>query len=161
MGEIVYRPARSSDADGIVDCALAAFWPVDGTSAWDRAMGFAPAQDWASKKRRGLSRFVEESPERCRVAEADGRLAGFVMWAPNREDMVGAVENLAVHPDYQGAGIARRLMQHAIAALQSEGMRAIKVFTGLDANHDAARRLYEGMGFRDIWHTVTYGMTLD
>ncbi|MCL5116619.1 MAG: hypothetical protein M1272_05650, partial [Firmicutes bacterium] len=40
-------------------------------------------------------------------------------------------------------------------------MRSIKVFTGLDVNHEAARRLYEGLGFRDVWHTITYGMALD
>ncbi len=44
---------------------------------------------------------------------------------------------------------------------RSEGMRSIKVFTGLDVNHEAARRLYEGLGFRDVWQTVTYGMALD
>ena len=161
MSGITYRPSTAHDVHGIIDCALGAFWPVDGTSAWDRAMGFVPGQDWASKKRRSLARFVEAYPERCQVAEAGNRLAGFVMWSGSRANMVGEVENLAVHPDFQGQGIARTLMEHAIAALRSEGMRSIKVFTGLDVNHEAARRLYEGLGFRDVWQTVTYGMALD
>ena len=79
-------------------------------------MGFVPGQDWASKKCRSLARFVEAYPERCQVAEAGNRLAGFVMWSGSRANMVGEVENLAVHPDFQGQGIARTLMEHAIAA---------------------------------------------
>ena len=158
---IQYRPATADDVPGIIECALGAFWPVDGTSAWDQAIGFVDGQDWASKKRRSLGRFVETHPELCQVAQAGDRLAGFVMWSMNPTDKVGEVENLAVHPDFQWQGIARTLMEHAIATLRSEGMRSIKVFTGLDVNHEAARRLYEGLGFRDVWHTITYGMALD
>ena len=123
-------------------------------------MGFIDGQDWASKKRRSRW-FVEIHPERCRVAQVGNRIAGFVMWSVNATDRVGEVENLAVHPDFQGYGIGRTLTEYAIATLRSEGMRSIKVFTGLDVNHEAARRLYEGLGFRDVWHTVTYGMALD
>lgn len=158
---VTYRTSGTSDVPGIVECALAAFWPVDGTSAWDRAMGFVNGQDWAFTKRRRLSRFVETHPERCLVAQAGDRIAGFVMWRVDPTDLVGEVANLAVHPDFQGHGIARLLMEHAIETLRSEGMRSIKVFTGLDVNHEAARRLYERLGFRDVWHTVTYGMVLD
>ncbi len=161
MSGITYRLATAGDVQGIIDCALGALWSGDGTSAWDRAMGCVPGHDWASQKRRSLARFEEAYPERCQVAAAGDRLAGFVMWSGNRASRVGEVENLAVHPDFQGQGIARTLMEHAMAALRSEGMRSIKVFTGLDVNHKAARRLYEGLGFRDVWHTITYGMALD
>lgn len=161
MSGIQYRAITAGDAQAIIDCALQAFWPVDGTSAWDRAMGFVPGQDWASKKCRSLDRFVETHPERCQVAQVGDRIAGFVMWRVDPTDLVGEVENLAVHPDFQGHGIARSLMEHAIETLRSEGMRSIKVFTGLDVNHEAARRLYERLGFRDVWHTITYGMALD
>ena len=95
MSGIQYRAITAGDAQAIIDCALEAFWPVDGTSAWDRAMGFVPGQDWASKKCRSLGRFVEAHPERCQVAHVGDRIAGFVMWRVDPTDLVGEVENLA------------------------------------------------------------------
>lgn len=51
-------------------------------------------------------------------------------------------------------------MEHAIAALGSEGMGSITVFPGLDVNREAAHRPYERLEFGDVWHMITYGMVL-
>lgn len=141
-------------------CAWAQFWPVDGTSAWDRAMDAAPGQDGAFTKRRSLARVVETSSERCRVSDAGGRVAGFVLGRGNHANRVGDLENLAVNSDCQGQGIAGMLMHQAIAAWRTEGPCAIKVFAGLDLKHEAARRLSETLGLGVVWHTVD-GVALD
>ncbi|KAL4805128.1 acyl-CoA N-acyltransferase [Aspergillus unguis] len=60
------------------------------------------------------------------------------------------LENLAVHPDYQGQGIARRLLQWGI----EEAARL-----GLDVHLEATRAgrpVYERMGF-EVLRTVPYG----
>lgn len=44
MSGIQHRAITAGDAQDIIDCALEAFWPVDGTSSWDRAMGFVEGQ---------------------------------------------------------------------------------------------------------------------
>jgi len=54
-------------------------------------------------------------------------------------DLVGA------EPDHRRAGIARALLEHLIEAERAEGMRAVEM--ELAASNDAARALYEGLGF--------------
>lgn len=62
------------------------------------------------------------------------------------------IGNVAVHPDWQGRGIARTLMETALKAISERGGR----WAGLDVRVDnqVARYLYERMGFQDVSHTI-------
>ena len=52
------------------------------------------------------------------VLESDGRIVGVVVCGPAAEGF--AIDNVAVHPSYQGRGLGRGLIEHA----ESEAMRA-------------------------------------
>ncbi|MFQ5947756.1 MAG: GNAT family N-acetyltransferase [Acidimicrobiia bacterium] len=69
------------------------------------------------------------------VYETDGRVVGFLALVGNE---VGAI---FVHPEYQGSGIGRALMDHA---------RASRPFLELDVFEANAigRRFYDAYGFR-------------
>ncbi|MBC8099922.1 MAG: GNAT family N-acetyltransferase [Armatimonadetes bacterium] len=56
------------------------------------------------------------------------------------------IANVGVHPDYQRRGIARRLMQASLNAIQQHGGGA--VILQMDADNDPARALYLSLGFR-------------
>lgn len=62
------------------------------------------------------------------------------------------IGNLAVHPDWQGRGIASALMQAALEAISERSGR----WVGLEvrAGNQVARRLYERLGFRDVGRTL-------
>ena len=60
------------------------------------------------------------------------------------EDGMGALENLAVDPDYRGQGIARRLFAYAMNAVPYCS------FTLEVADNNTARQLYEKLGFREV-----------
>jgi len=62
------------------------------------------------------------------------------------------IGNVAVHPDWQGHGIAGQLMEAALSEIDERGGR----WVGLEVRTDnqIARRLYESLGFRDIGRTV-------
>ena len=60
-------------------------------------------------------------------------------------DQVGVLHLLAVHPDFQGRGLGRMLLDSVVALSRSKGDRVIRLDT-LTWNLPG-RKLYEGFGF--------------
>ncbi len=91
------------------------------------------------------------SPASTLVATVDGAVAGFAVYGPyRREDdtldpVDGEVMAIYVHPDHQGRGAGRGLMDAAVAALRAAGRGAVRLWV-LEENHPA-RRFYERYGF--------------
>jgi len=56
--------------------------------------------------------------------------------------------NVAVHPEYRGTGIGRRLVEAVLDEARSGAARV--VFLEVRAGNVVARRLYRRLGFRDI-----------
>jgi len=56
--------------------------------------------------------------------------------------------NVAVHPEYRGTGIGRRLVEAVLEEARTGGARV--VFLEVRAGNVVARRLYRRLGFRDI-----------
>ncbi len=79
---------------------------------------------------------------------ADGKLVGNVSIypadTPRHLGRTWIIANVAVHPDYRGQGIAKRLMQAAMNAIQTKGSAII---LQVDADNAVAQRLYEQLGF--------------
>lgn len=80
------------------------------------------------------------SGARVLVAEAGGAPAGFVSVDPARRHL----DQLAVHPDHQGSGIADGLMAGA-KALSPEGLTL-----DVNAGNGRARRFYARHGFAEV-----------
>jgi ribosomal protein S18 acetylase RimI-like enzyme len=62
------------------------------------------------------------------------------------------VSALAVHPDFRRRGVARALLERAVAGAQ--GLH-LGVALDVDLGNDAARLLYESLGFREISYRET------
>ena len=90
------------------------------------------------------------------VAELDGLVVGFADFYCHEQSGIGEIGNNAVHPDYQGRGIAGRLYEAVFERMRERGMRFAKVGTGLDPSHAPARRAYQKAGFDRERQTVTY-----
>src|SRR5579875_3775438 len=79
------------------------------------------------------------------LAAADGSGAG---------SSTGYVKRVVVQPDYRGAGVARRLMEHIIQCARSEhGLDAIDLHVW--EGNTSAIRLYESLGFQ-LQHRELY-----
>ena len=90
------------------------------------------------------------------VAERDGQVVGYVYagiepqsWKELREE-AGFIHDVYVDETARRGGIATALLEAATEWLTSRGMPRIVLWTA--APNDAARRLFERLGFR---HTMT------
>ncbi len=86
-------------------------------------------------------RIIQLSANGCRFIEDDGRIVATVSLVPfgTRLAWIGM---LLTRPEYRHLGLARRLMEDAIARAERDDIRTLK----LDAT-DEGRPLYESLGF--------------
>jgi ribosomal-protein-alanine N-acetyltransferase len=82
-----------------------------------------------------------EDEHKYLVAKEDEKVIGYI----GIEKVLDEVHiiNMAVHPDYRGKGIGKRLMQHV---LNDEEV----FFLEVRVSNETARKVYEKYGFKDI-----------
>lgn len=80
------------------------------------------------------------------VALVDGGVAGYVI--ARHVAYEGEILNLGVHPERRRAGVARALVEHVLRALGALGVES--VYLEVRESNAAARRLYQGLGFREV-----------
>lgn len=90
-----------------------------------------------------IAEELDKPLARVWVAEVDGRLAAFgIQWFVVGEAQLA---NIAVHPDFRGRGLGKKMMIHLLENARAEGMEkmTLEVRTGNTAAHD----LYLKLGF--------------
>jgi RimJ/RimL family protein N-acetyltransferase len=55
-----------------------------------------------------------------------------------------------VDPKARGKGIGQKLIDHTICLAVQAGFRRVRLYTSTDPNEEAAQRLYEKNGFKEI-----------
>lgn len=68
----------------------------------------------------------------------------------------GCVDTLFVRPAYRRRGLGTALLLAGLHALREAGMESATLDTDTD-NPTQPMRLYERVGFRELWRWVTYG----
>jgi mycothiol synthase len=98
-----------------------------------------------------LAAFTEEhlqahdfDPGLSRVAERGGSLVGFLLARRWRDEAVGFVDILAVHPDQQRQGLGQAMLLSALAGFAAGGLREAQL--GVSSDNARALRLYERVG---------------
>jgi ribosomal protein S18 acetylase RimI-like enzyme len=88
------------------------------------------------------------------VSEDGDANTGYVMLAFFREGdaLVGDVLAIAVRPEFQGRGIGRMLLQHAVQICEetAEHSPVVGVRLSVAATNDRARHLFETSGFHEV-----------
>ena len=132
-------------------------------SAW-AAFDALKRDDWRESARRlGLpegrvgGQMVDGHRRRCPPARywlawIDGEPRGFLSsW--EGPDGVGQVEDLYVHPDVRGRGLAAALIRHGVEDCRCTGAGSIVIVAVAD---DTPRLAYARMGFRPVAVTRAY-----
>ena len=94
---------------------------------------------------------------RLLLAEIDGRLAATLI--ATFDGWRGNMYRLAVHPDYQRRGVARRLVDEAHAWLKTLGCKRITAL--VEGGHDYATGFWESAGYRHDAGMRRYSKKLD
>lgn len=93
---------------------------------------------------------MEQYPDNFIGTFDDGALIGAVLatWDGRK----GWINRLAVHPNYRGRGIGRRLLEAAEDELEGRGALIIAALIEVDNAH--SRRLFEQTGYADYGEIV-------
>lgn len=142
-----YRPDRK---DAIVALSLSAWAPV--FAGLEPAVpGFAYEafypRGWRARQAVDIAAFLEAEGERALVAVRDGVVLGWLGLRLHPEDGMGEIYILAVDPHYQRLGVARALMEAAMARMRAAGMTIVMAETGDDPGHAPSRATYQQAGF--------------
>ncbi|MGA7860391.1 MAG: GNAT family N-acetyltransferase [Thermoplasmata archaeon] len=139
---VTIRPARIED---LVEVARQ-YGPV-GETPWDP---FADAERLATIPLDGLL-----------IAEKDGKYAGFLYWFEGRKpwfdkgaDRYARLEELHVRPEFEGWGVAQRLVDRFLREAAERQIPLLYVAT--DETNPAGQHLYEQAGFHGFLRTIHY-----
>lgn len=93
--------------------------------------------------REGIEKYLKRNPETCFVALENGVLVGVIM--AGHDGRRGFIHHTAVHRQYRNLGIGRQLVEHAMNALEAEGINkvALVAFT----RNETGNAFWEKMGF--------------
>lgn len=91
----------------------------------------------------GIAKFLERNPETCFVALIDERLVGVIM--VGTDGRRGYIYHTAVHPDYRRQGIAKALVDAALAAVKRLGIG--KVALVVFGRNKVGNEFWEKQGF--------------
>lgn len=115
MPDWMMRRAKSQDADGLAQCVAAAYQHYI-----PRMGGQSPGPM--------LANYGEEIEQhQVWVAEADGDIIGGLVLVPYEDHML--LDNIAVHPTYQGQGVGHALLELADAEAMLQGYRELRLYT--------------------------------
>lgn len=87
----------------------------------------------------------------CFVCEVDDVIIGMAFFVPNGHPFLyfpaewSYLRYIAVHPNYNGKGIGKKLTEHCIKAAKSKDEKTLALHTSEFQN--AARHIYEQLGF--------------
>lgn len=91
----------------------------------------------------GISRFLERNPETCFVALSEERVVGVIM--VGTDGRRGYIYHTAVHPDFRRRGVAKALVDTALAAVKRLGIGKVALIV-FGRNKDG-NEFWESMGF--------------
>ena len=148
------RLFRPEDLDTIRALTITAFEAVSIDRNIEKQFGMIHGHDWRWRKARQIDEDVACSSGTVFVAEADGKVIGYITTRSDRDSGMGHIPNLAVAAEARGQGLGRQLIQHALAFLRGQGMTHVKIET-LDQN-DIGRHLYPSCGFQEVARQIHY-----
>jgi ribosomal protein S18 acetylase RimI-like enzyme len=131
------RRATSRDAEGILECLHTAFQPFRGDYADSAFEDTVLTRDTVHQRLASMVVFV--------ATAGDGEIVGTVA-CKVMDGGEGHLRGMAVHPSWQGGGVAQQLLEAVECALREKKCSRIRLDTTVPLKR--AVRFYERNGFR-------------
>ncbi|MCL2638081.1 MAG: GNAT family N-acetyltransferase [Oscillospiraceae bacterium] len=103
-----------------------------------------------------LTKYMKRNPTSCFIAETDGKLAGTIL--AGHDGRTGLIYRLAVSKENRKKGLGRALVDKALEALKSEGIRSVLAFV-LESN-ETGNIFWDKIGFKVGNDAVTRSMKI-
>ena len=158
MIEVAVRPYRPDDLDAIKRLTVESFAGVTLEQNVEDVLGVLHGHDWRWRKARHLDEDAAANPGGMFVAEADGRVVGYVTTRVDREAGKGRIPNLAVAADRRGGGLGRRLIETALDYFRREGLTYCVIETM--TQNEVGNHLYPVCGFVEVARQVHFARRL-
>jgi ribosomal protein S18 acetylase RimI-like enzyme len=156
--QFTIREFRPTDVARIKQLTADAFDGVTLEQNVENALGPLNGRDWRWRKARHIDEDVAANPAGIFVAEADGRVVGYITALIDREAGKGRIPNLAVDAQYRGHGLGRQLIEHALDYFRREGLAYAMIETM--AQNEAGQHLYPACGFVEIARQIHFARKL-
>lgn len=95
--------------------------------------------------REGIEKYLKRNPTTCFVAEERGQIVGIIM--SGHDGRRGFIHHTAVREDYRKQGVGKTLVEHAMQALEEEGIH--KVALVAFAKNQSGNAFWEKLGFSE------------
>jgi len=132
--EVRVRPADEMDISAIVgiDEKIGGHYRPE---VWERRIGY----------------YLRRDPEASVVAEADGRVVGFMLGEVRSgefgiEETTGWVEHLGVDPGFRGKAVGRQMLDAMLEHFRRRGARSVQ--TLVDEEMGEIRSFFSALGFQ-------------
>lgn len=132
------------EAENMVDIRVMTIADYDGVyDLWINTPGMG--LNTTDDSREGIEKYLKRNPSTSFVAECDGRIIGVIM--AGHDGRRGYIHHTAVLLDYRNQGVAKKLVDCAMAALDAEGIN--KVALVAFRKNDIGNGFWEHMGFAE------------
>ncbi len=148
------RPYRPDDLPILKQLMVEVFDGVSMDQAMEREFGTVGGGDWKWHKARQLDVDVDRKAARIFVVEVDGKIIGFITTWQDKATGIGHIPNLSVTQEFQGHGMGRKLIQHALDYFRQSGLTHAKIETVVQ--NDVGNHLYTSIGFREIARQIHF-----
>lgn len=153
------RPYQAKDLAALKRITAICFDGVSIDRNIEERFGQLGGHDWQWRKLRHIDDDVAgERAAGVFVWEQAGEVLGYITTRIDHDSKIGGIPNIAVLPDTQGKGIGRKLLEHGLEYMRSQGMEVAKIETL--AQNQIGSHLYPSLGFEEVARQVHYCMNL-
>ena len=151
----LYRP---EDLAVIKQMTVESFAGVTLEQNVEQAFGILNGHDWRWRKARHIDEDVAANSYGIFVAEANGRVVGYITTLVDREAGKGRVPNLAVFADFRNQGLGRKLIEFALEYFRKQGLNYATIETM--AQNAVGDHVYRQCGFIEVARQIHFARKL-
>ena len=155
---ILIRPYQTSDLEVLQQLTIASFEGRSFDQNVEHHFGILNGHDWRWRKARHVEEDVRINAAGAFVAEADGRILGYITTHIDRIAGKARIPNLAVAAEARGQGLGRRLIAYALDYLRREGVAYAMIETMV--GNEVGEHLYPACGFVEVGRQIHYAIQL-
>jgi ribosomal protein S18 acetylase RimI-like enzyme len=158
MKTVSIRPYGPSDLDAIKQLTVESFPGVTLEQNIEQHLGLLCGHDWRWRKARHLDEDAAANATGIFVAEAQGRIVGYITTRVDHDAGKGRIPNLAVAAEFRGQGLGRQLIERALDYFRAEGLEYAVIETM--AQNAVGHHLYSACGFAEVARQVHFARKL-